>query len=322
MKDFLRIADLDAGGLRHLLRLTATVKPHPRRWRHVLADQLVVLAFSEPSTRTRLSFEAAVQHLGGAAAFVGPHELQLDRGETIEDTARVASGFAKALVIRTRDHADVDRWAAAATVPVVNALTDRHHPCQALADLFTLHEHFGRLAGLRVAYLGDGNSVANSLVEACALAGVDIVVATPPGYEPDERSVEFAEGVATRQGSLVLTTHDPLIAAAGAHAIYTDVWLSRADPIDEVSARVAALSPYRVDAGVVAEADPDAVFLHRLPAHRGQEVTADIIDGPRSLVWAQAENRMHTAQAVLLSLVPGGQRFEQTRCTSVPAATR
>src|SRR4051812_14322463 len=144
MKDFLRIADLDATGLRHLLRLTSTVKPQPRRWRHVLADQIVVLAFSKPSTRTRLSFEAAIHHLGGSAAVVRPDELQLGRGETIEDTARVVSSFAKALVIRTFEHEEIERWATAATVPVINALTDLHHPCQALADLFTLHEHFGR----------------------------------------------------------------------------------------------------------------------------------------------------------------------------------
>ena len=316
MRDLLRISDLDATELRLLLRTSATAKRQPRRWRHVLADETVVLSFSKPSTRTRLSFETAIAHLGGRPITVGPDELQLGRGETIEDTARVISQYAKAFVIRTYDQADVERFAAAASIPVINALTDRHHPCQALADLLTLQERFGHLAGLRVAYLGDGNNVAHSLMEACALAGVDIIVATPPGYEPDEAITDAADSVARRTGSLVLTTHDPLAAAAGADAVYTDVWMSMGDPEAERQARLEAFAPYRVDPSVMAVAAPSAVFLHCLPAHRGEEVATEVIDGPQSVVIAQAANRLHTAQGVLVSLlghsVNGQVRYETT----------
>ena len=308
MRHLLRVADLDTNELRSLLRTSAAVKRQPRRWRHVLADETVVLSFSKPSTRTRLSFETAVAHLGGHAVTVRPGELQLGRGETIEDTARVISQYARAFVIRTHDQEEVERYAAASGIPVINALTDQHHPCQALADLFTLQEHFGRLTGLRVAYLGAGNNVAHSLIEACALAGVDIAVATPPGYEPDETVVAAAEQQAQRHGSLVTTTLDPLAAVAGADAVYTDVWLSMGDPETERAERLAALEPYRVDPAVMAVASPTAVFLHCLPAHRGQEVTASVIDGPQSLVFAQAANRLHTAQGVLLALTEHAPR--------------
>jgi ornithine carbamoyltransferase len=305
MKDLLRIADLAPAGLHRLLDLAASVKRHPHHWSGALAGETVVVYFAKPSTRTRLSFAAAVTRLGGAPAIVGPTELQLGRGETIEDTARVISRYAAAFVIRTFADDDVRRAAAAATVPVVNALTDGHHPCQALADLLTLQERFGDLRGLRIAYLGDGNNVAHSLMEACALAGADITVATPPGYEPAEDVVLTAERLAAASGSLVVLTHDPLRAAAGADAVYTDVWLSMGDDDAERAARVAALRPYRVDEAVMAEAKPGAVFLHCLPAHRGEEVVASVIDGPRSLVFDQAENRMHTAAAVLLALRDG-----------------
>jgi ornithine carbamoyltransferase len=319
MKDLLRISDLDAGGLRHLLRLAASTKRQPRRWRHVLADETVVLYFSKPSTRTRISFEAAIARLGGHSVVVGPNELQLGRGETIEDTARVISRYAKAFVIRTYDQDDVDRFAAAASIPVVNALTDLHHPCQALADLLTIQERFGRLGGLRVAYLGDGNNVAHSLIEACALAGVDIVVATPPGFEPDQGILDAAGRVSEAHGSLVATTHDPLVAAAGADVIYTDVWVSMGNPPEERAARLDALRPYRVDASILAQAADGAIFLHCLPAHRGEEVAADVIDGPQSLVFDQAENRLHTEQALLVALTGGARDLHVGQCS--PAAS-
>jgi ornithine carbamoyltransferase len=322
MRHLLRISDLNAVELRHVLRDSATAKRQPRRWRHVLADEVVVLSFSKPSTRTRISFETAIAHLGGRAVAVGPGELQLGRGETIEDTARVISEYAKAFVIRAFDHADVERFAAAASIPVINALTDLHHPCQALADLLTLQERFGRLAGLRVAYLGDGNNVAHSLIEACALAGVDIVVATPPGYEPKQQITDAAEAVAAERGSLVMTTIDPLIAAAGADAVYTDVWCSMGDPEAEREARFNALRPYRVDPAVMAVAAPHAVFMHCLPAHRGEEVSPEVIDGPQSIVFAQAANRLHTAQGVLLSLLDHRSRRDLPQeCSPTSAAS-
>ena len=301
MKDLLRIADLQPDDLRLLLDLAAEVKADPHGRRPFEGDT-VVCYFAKPSTRTRLSFATAVARLGGTAEVVGSNELQLGRGETIEDTARVISRYARAFVIRTFADDDVRRFAAAASIPVVNALTDGHHPCQALADLLTIRERFGALAGRKVAYLGDGNNVAHSLLEACALAGIDVSVATPPGYEPDPSVVRVAEELASASDALVTVTHDPLKAAADAHVVYTDVWTSMGTAEDGSGARALALRPYRVDEAVLAEASPEAVFMHCLPAHRGMEVAASVLDGPRSIVFDQAENRLHTAQALLLAL--------------------
>jgi ornithine carbamoyltransferase len=305
MKDLLRIADLTFDDLMHLLRLSEEVRRDPHAWPELLGGDTVITYFAKPSTRTRLSFGSAISHLGGVPEIVGPTELQLGRGETIEDTARVVSRYARAFVIRTFDDDDVRRFASAASIPVVNALTDLHHPCQALADLLTLRQHFGQLAGLKLAYLGDGNNVAHSLMEACALAGIDITVATPVGYEPDLGIEEAASKVAVRSGAIVQVTHDPLVAAANANAVYTDVWLSMGDSEDERTTRQDALRSYQVNEAVMAEAASDAVFMHCLPAHRGEEVSARVIDGPSSVVLDEAENRMHTAQALLIALVGG-----------------
>ena len=303
MKDFLRIADLSAGDLVALLDLSDSCRAHPHDFTDLLANETVVCYFAKPSTRTRLSFASAIAHLGGTAEIVGANELQLGRGETIEDTARVISRYAKAFVIRTFADIDVSRFAAASSIPVINALTDLHHPCQALADLLTLRQHFGDLRGLKVAYLGDGNNVAHSLMEACALAGVDISVATPVGYEPDPLIVGTAAALADVSGAKLAVHNDSIAAVTGADAVYTDVWVSMGDPESERAVRQAALAPFRVDAGVMAAASPRAVFLHCLPAHRGDEVTGDVIDGARSLVFEQAANRMHTSQAMLISLL-------------------
>jgi ornithine carbamoyltransferase len=305
MKDLLRIADLTAEDLSELLDLSDQVHAQPHAHATLLQGETVITYFAKPSTRTRLSFGSAISRLGGVPEVVGPSELQLGRGETIEDTARVVSRYARAFVIRTFADDDVRRFAAAASIPVVNALTDGHHPCQALADLLTLKQHFGSLKGLRLAYLGDGNNVAHSLLEACALAGIDITVATPPGFEPDADVVETAERLAIASGAVVWTTHDPLLAVAGVDAVYTDVWLSMGDSDDERSSRAAALGSYQVNAAVMAEAAPDAVFMHCLPAHRGDEVSAEVIDGPHSIVLDEAENRLHTAQALLIALTTG-----------------
>ena len=305
MKDLLRIADLGPEDLARVLDDAASARARPHAWRDLLAGETVVTYFAKPSTRTRLSLGTAITRLGGVPEVVGPTELQLGRGETIEDTAAVISRYAKAFVIRTFADDDVRRFAAAASIPVVNALTDLHHPLQALADLLTLRDRFGALEGLKLAYVGDGNNVAHSLLEACALAGVDISVATPPGYEPDRGVVDIAESLAGRSGAFVQTTHDPYLAVSGAHAVYTDVWVSMGTPEDERVARSAALASYRVDEGLLAMARPDAIFLHCLPAHRGDEVSAAVIDGGRSVVFDQAENRMHTAIAVLRALVLG-----------------
>lgn len=305
MKDLIRIADLSRDDLEHLLHLSEQARRNPHGHGRLLRGETVVTYFAKPSTRTRLSFAAAIGHLGGVPQVVGPAELQLDRGETIEDTAAVVSRYAKAFVIRTFRDDDVRRFAAAATIPVVNALTDHHHPCQALADLFTLRRRFGGLEHLKVAYLGDGNNVAHSLAEACALAGVDITLACPAGYAPQADVMAAVDRLARRSGAVVTLTDDPREAARGASAVYTDVWVSMGDDPGERRARAVALAPYRVDAQMMARAERRAVFMHCLPAHRGDEVTSDVIDSPCSVVFDQAENRMHTAQAVLIALLQG-----------------
>jgi ornithine carbamoyltransferase len=305
MKDLLRIAQLSPQDLELLLELSEAIHADPHLHAGLLEGDTVITYFAKPSTRTRLSFGSAITHLGATPEVVGPAELQLGRGETIEDTARVISRYARAFVIRTFADEDVERFAAAASIPVINALTDGHHPCQALADLLTLRQHFGELDGLRLAYLGDGNNVAHSLMEACALAGINIIVATPPGYQVARDVLATAEAIAERRRSVVLETIDPLRAVAGADAVYTDVWVSMGDDEGTRATRAHDLEPYQVNEAVMAEASPEAVFMHCLPAHRGEEVTGAVIDGRQSVVLDEAENRMHTAQALLVALVTG-----------------
>jgi ornithine carbamoyltransferase len=304
MKDLLRTADLSRDDLELVLRLAKSTQTEPRCYRHLLDARIVVHYFAKPSTRTRLALQAAVASLGGLPVVVGPSELHLGRGETIEDTARVMSRYAAAITVRTFAHDEVERFAAAATVPVVNALTDKHHPCQSLADLLTIRNRFGR-HGAKVAYIGDGNNVANSLIEACALAGLDITVATPPGFEPEPGLAKESASLATDNGGSLTLTHDPLLAAADAQVVYTDVWLSMGDSDREREIRRLAFAGYGVDTDVMAVAAPDAMFLHCLPAHREEEVAASVIDGPHSRVFDQAENRMHTSRALLIALYRG-----------------
>ena len=295
--DLLRIADLGPAELHRLLDLAAAMKADRRGWLGALPGASVACYFAKPSTRTRVSFEAAAHRLGALPIMLRPDELQLGRGEPIADTARVMSSYCAAIVIRTFAQRDVQEMAEAASVPVINALTDDHHPCQALADLLTLRECFGGLEGLQVAYVGDGNNVAHSLIEAATLAGFELWLACPPGYRPDEE-------IASRAGEAVHVVADPREAVAGAQAVYTDVWVSMGDE-EERTRRLADLTAYRVDADLMALADPEAVFLHCLPAHRGEEVSADVIDGPRSAVWQQAANRLPTEQALIYALITG-----------------
>ncbi len=287
-RHFLRVTDLDRPGLLAVLDLAAQMKARPHGFVEALRGDTVACFFEKPSTRTRVSFAAAAERLGMLPILLRPDELQLGRGETLADTARTLSGYASAIVIRTFAHATVEEIAAAATVPVINALTNEHHPCQALADMLTLRESFGDLDGLRLAFVGDFDNVATSLAEAAALLGLDFVVATPPGYERD------------MPGARVV--RDPQEAVAGAHAVYTDVWVSMGDEA-EGGRRAHDLAPYQVDDAVMAAARPDAVFMHCLPAHRGEEVAASVIDGPQSIVWQQAENRLATEEALLYLLI-------------------
>ena len=301
--DLLRISDLDARQLYVLLDLAAEMKAAPHGWETALHGDTVAMFFEKPSTRTRVSFAAACQHLGALPLGLRPDELQLGRGEPISDTARVLSGYSSAIVVRTFAQALLDEMAAFADKPVINALTDDHHPCQALADLLTIRERFGSLQGVRVAYLGDGNNVAHSLMEAGALAGMHVVVGTPPGFEPDPAITDAAARTALAHGGSIAVVHDPAEAVAGANAVYTDVWVSMGD--DEASRvkREEVLSAYQVDTELMRRADREAVFLHCLPAHRGEEVESEVIDGPASVVFRQAENRLWTEEAVLYAYI-------------------
>ncbi len=253
-----------------------------------LAGLSVALVFERPSTRTRISFDVGVAELGGHGVMLRGDEMQLARGESVADTARILSRMTDAVVIRSGSHETVAELAAAADVPVVNALTPRHHPCQAIADLLTLRERFGDLDGLRLAYVGDGNNVARSLAILGELAGVEVVVAAPAGYQLEE-------------GHGVRLTDDPRAAAAGADALYTDVWVSMGD--EDEAARRAALAPFRLDADLLAAAKDTAVVMHCLPAHPGDEITADVLYGEHSVVWDEAENRLHAQKALLEALL-------------------
>jgi ornithine carbamoyltransferase len=289
----LKVSDLSSRQLQCLLDLAAQMKAEPLGWRDAQAGKVLACFFSKPSTRTRVSLEAAAQRLGMLPLMLRPDELQLGRGEPIADTGRVLSSYVDAITIRTFAQSDVEELAAAATVPVINALTDEHHPCQALADLLTVREHFGQLEGVRLAYLGDGNNVAHSLMEAGALAGMEVVVSTPYGYRP-HAEIEIASHATIKS--------DPFEAVRGAQVVYTDVWVSMGEDAEREQRR-GALADYQVSPAIMDAASPDALFMHCLPAHRGEEVAAEVIDGPRSVVFQQAANRLPTEQALIHTLI-------------------
>jgi len=303
-KDFLRVADLTPVQLERLLDLAVEMEDEPSGWLEALRGRSVACYFAKPSTRTRVSFAAAAARLGMNPIVLRPDELQLGRGEPIADTARALAAYCDAIVIRTYAQREIEEMAAAAPVPVVNALSDDHHPCQALADVLTVREWFGRLAGIRLAYVGDGNNVVHSLLEAGALAGMEIAVASPPGYAPREDVVAGARELAAATGATIELFEDPREAVRGAHAVYTDVWISMGDDAEREE-RLRVLAPYQVDESLLSLARPDAIFLHCLPAHRGEEVAAAVIDGAQSVVWEQAANRENTEEALLYTLVTG-----------------
>jgi len=300
-RHFLTGAELTRGELIALIDRAAALKAN-RLASDVLAGKSVALVFEAPSTRTRVSFEVGVSELGGTPVVLRGDELQLSRGESPRDTAMVLSRFVHAIGIRTGDHAPLEELAEYGSVPVVNMLTRDHHPCQALADLLTLQERFGTLDGLRLAYVGDGNNVAASLMVLGAKSGVDVVVASPADLAPTTAAVELAQAGAEGSGRATVVT-DPQEAATGAHAVYTDVWVSMGDDASEAASRRAALEPYRIDAALLTAARDDAIALHCLPAHPGEEITAEVLYGPRSAVWDQAENRLHAQKALLELLI-------------------
>ncbi len=301
-RHLITIDDLTAPTLLALLEDARAAKANPAALAGHLTGRTVLLHFTKASTRTRISVETAVARLGGHPIFTRGDELQLGRGEPIADTAKVVSRMCDAIVIRTHSHGDVEELAANATIPVINALTDDHHPLQALADLMTLEEHFGVLAGLTVTWIGDGNNVFHSLAQACALAGIHVRIAAPAGYQPDASIIAAATATATSHGGSVTVLHDPAEAVRGANAVVTDVVVSMGEEA-QYEQKLAAFAGYQVTAELINMAADDAVFLHCLPAHRGEEVTAEVIDGPRSLVWDEAENRLHTTVAVLRYLL-------------------
>jgi ornithine carbamoyltransferase len=303
-RDLLRIGDLTRLELDHLLDLAERMRAEPLGWREAHAGMAVACYFAKPSTRTRISFEAAAYRLGLLPIMLRPDELQLARGESLSDTARVMSGYVAAIVVRTFDQTDIEQVATFGSVPTINALTDRHHPCQALADLLTLRQHFGSLEGLTLAYVGDGNNVAHSLMEAGALAGMHVRVATPAGHQPAHEVVEDARQVAELHGGSIELLDDPAAASSGADALYTDVWVSMGEE-REAQERREQLHDYQVNGALMGVASERAVFMHCLPAHRGEEVTSGVIDGARSVVIQQAHNRLPTEQAVLHTLITG-----------------
>ncbi|HEU5432740.1 MAG TPA: ornithine carbamoyltransferase [Thermomicrobiales bacterium] len=276
--------------------------PHP-----LLFGKTLGMIFQHPSTRTRNAFEAGMEQLGGHATFLGVNDLQLTRGETLPDTAHIMSGYVDGIAGRFARQADLEAFAAGARVPVYNGLTERFHPIEALSDLLTLRARFGDLRGLKLAYVGDGNNVCHSLLLSAASCGLDVAVASPDAFQPDQNLVASARERAAVAGSTITLTGDPFAAAAGADAIYTDVHESMGQP--DAAERRAALAPYKVTAEFMAAAKPSAVFMHCLPMHRGEEVDADVADGPQSIVYEQAENRLHMHKALLLrTLADAGER--------------
>lgn len=303
-KDFLRVDEFNGEELMELLHLAAHIKQLQKLGQpfQPLMGKTLGMIFDKASTRTRVSFEVGMHQLGGLGMFMSGKELQLGRGEPISDTAKVLSRYVDAIMIRTFSHSYVEELAEHASIPIINGLTDLYHPCQAMADMLTIWEHKGRLKGVKLAYVGDGNNVANSLVLAAVLLGMDVRVATPAGYEMDAAIFAKACEYAQKSGGSMMATNDPIEAVAGADAVYTDVWTSMGFE-EENEIRLKSFAEYQVNEQMVNHADRDYLFLHCLPAHRGEEVTAGVIDGPRSVIFDQAENRLHAQKAILAALV-------------------
>ena len=299
-RSFTRVASWSQDELATLLDLADELKAERARRRELrlLPGRTIGLIFHKPSTRTRVAFEVGIAELGGMALFLPAGELQLTRGESYRDTAIVLSRFLSALMIRTFEQDEVETFAEHASIPVINGLTDDTHPLQALADVMTVRERFGSLQGIRLAYVGDGNNVCHSLMRVAGRFGMDFVAATPAGYEPDPVFVAAAVEDANANGGSVELMADPREAARGAQAVYTDVWTSMGREADR-DRRLRDFEPYRIDDALLALADPEVVAMHCLPAHVGEEITADVLYGDRSLVWDQAENRLHVYKAVL-----------------------
>jgi ornithine carbamoyltransferase len=302
VRDLLADSDLTHDDLKLLFDLSERVKARPGEYAHALHGKQLAMIFEKPSLRTRTTFEVGMTSLGGFAVYLEHTKPRLGEREAIKDIARNLERWVHGIVARTFAHESVLELAANATIPVINALTDLYHPCQALADYFTLHEKFGDLKGMTLAFVGDGNNVCHSLMILGARLGASVRVATPPGYEPKPEVLEAARALAAEPGTAVKVFHDPIQAVTGAHAVYTDVWTSMGQEY-AAHLRNQVFAPYRVTKDLMAVADPEALFMHCLPAHRGQEVTDEVIDSPQSVVYDQAENRLHTQKALMILLM-------------------
>ena len=307
MKDLLRTADLSRADVDLLLDTAADFAKNPLRSKDALAHKSVAIYMTKPSTRTRLSSETAVAHLGGTPIFIRGDELQLGRGETIADTARIISGYCDALIVRTFAQSDVDELGANASIPVINALTDDDHPTQLLADWLTIRETFGSdVKGRKFVYLGDGNNMSHAWLTMGAIMGAHVVAATPSGtWAPNPDVVAKAQAIAKKTGATIEVTNDPEAAAKGASALYTDVWMSMGDPESERAEKFKALAPFAITDALMSLTETDSIFMHCLPAHRGEEVAASVIDGPKSVIWREAYHRRTTIQSLLYHLTRG-----------------
>lgn len=304
VKDLLSVHDLSTKEINDILDLAKTLKAQLKNGEqhHLLKGKTLGMIFQKASTRTRVSFEVGMWQLGGAALFLNANDMQIGRGEPVKDTARVLSRYVDGIMIRTFSHDEVIELAEFATVPVINALTDLMHPCQALTDIFTVLEHKGTLKGLKMVYIGDGNNMVNSLLQACAKVGMDISIATPKGYEPDAAIVTEALTVAAVTGSKIVLCEDPLLAAKDADVLYTDVWASMGKEIEQED-RKEVFAHYQINQEVMNVSKEDAIVLHCLPAHRGEEITEDVLESKHSVVFDQAENRLHVQKAIMVLLM-------------------
>ena len=299
-RDFISLHDFSQAELSCILDVAKELKAEQKAGRPhtVLQGKTLGMIFTKSSTRTRVSFEVGMYQLGGHALFLSGRDIQLGRGETIADTARVLSRMVDGIMIRTYSHQEVLDLAEFATIPIINGLTDMLHPCQVLADLMTIQEHKGRLAGLKLAYIGDGNNMAHSLMYGCAKMGLHVVIASPQGYKPDPLIVAMAQEDAKNNGGLVEVVDDPLEAIKGADVLYTDVWASMGQE-EEAKVRKAAFEGYQINSNSLKLANQSAIVLHCLPAHRGEEITDEVIEGPQSVVFDEAENRLHAQKAIM-----------------------
>lgn len=301
-KDLLSINDLNLAEINAIFKLSTLLKKNKRKFSKVLAGKTLVLIFQKPSNRTRVSFEVGMYQLGGNALYLSPNEINIGVRESIKDVSRTISRYVDGIVLRTFAHQNCIDMANSATVPVINGLSDFSHPCQALADIFTIKEKLKNLKNITLAYVGDGNNVCNSLLFAAAKTGINISVATPDGYAPEAKVVSLAKISAQASGSKILITNDPVSAVNGAHVVYTDVWASMGQE-EEVQKRKIIFKDFQINANLLAKASPGVLVMHCLPAHRGEEITDEVMESKSSIVFDQAENRMHVQKAILIKLL-------------------